>query len=369
MTAWDLLRAATAPSGGRVPDREPAAVDWEHLQSLAETHHLVPALTANADRFGSVPEEVAEALRIRARAQVQRSLQLSSELHAVLDTLDEAAVPAIPYKGPVLSEVAHGDPGARQYGDVDLVVSPDDFDRACAALETDGYRATKALNALGETVLETGDGAVVEVHSHLLPKFFPTTLPFADVWRRRSSVEVGGRQVPALAPADRFLVLCVHGTRHHWCRLGWVHDVATLVAGDQVPWDDVRARAADLRCERHLLVGCWLARELYDVSLPKSVAAGIDGDETVPTLGARAVTLLEDHDSPTPTERAEYSYQWRALRTRADRLRFALNLATIPSADDVASVDLPEPLNPLYRVVRPTRLAVRFGRRWIRSTV
>ena len=63
-----------------------------------------------------------------------------------------------------------------------------------------------------------------------------------------------------------------------------------------------------------------------------------------------------------PTDWEQHSYQWRVLDSWPGRLVYAMRVATIPSEGDVESVDLPDSLSPLYRAVRPVRLAARGGR-------
>lgn len=363
MTEWDLLRAATAPEPSEQSfDDDHENVDWNRLTSLANAHQLLPALVESLDSIDAVPGWAREDPRAESRRQAQSSLHLTNALHSVLDALEDADVRAIPYKGPVLAAAVHDDVGARQYVDIDVLVPPEKFERACTVVESEGYEPFQRLNALGEVALENDAGAAVDLHRDILPRYFPGDLPFEELWRRRVEVDVGGRTVPTLDPVDRFVVLAVHGTKHCWYRLAWVHDVATLVATDRVPWDAVHERATDLGCLRHVRLACWLARDVFRTALPSDIAAAVDADPTVATLGRDARTRLREGDATPPTDGEQHRYQWRALDSWSDRFVYAVRLATIPSEADVQSVELPETLTPLYRLVRPVRLATRGGR-------
>jgi len=366
VSEWDLLRAVSAPDPSeRVHENENCEIDWDQLTSLARAHQLVPPLVDNLDRV-DVPDPVAENVRSLRRRRAGSSLHLTSALHSVLDAFDDAGVRAIPYKGPVLSVTVHDDIGARQYVDVDVLVSPETFDRACTILQREGYEPFQRLNALGEVAFEDETDATVDLHQAVLPRYFPRELAFEDLWARREHVDVGGREVPTLGPADRFVVLAVHGTKHCWYRLAWVHDIATLVAADRVPWDDLRERATEHHCTRHVHLACWLAREVYGVSLPGDVADAIEADPTVATLGREALDGLREGEATPPSDGEQHRYGWRALERWPDRLVYATRVATIPSEGDVESVALPEPLSPLYRVVRPARLLARGSRQGVR---
>ena len=367
MSEWDLLRAVTTPEpAGRVREDRSREIDWGRLASLASAHRLVPTLVGNLDRI-DVPDSVGADVRSLRRRRAGSSLQLTSALHSVLEAFDDAGVRAISYKGPVLSAVAHDDVGVRQYADVDVLVPTADFDRACIILKREGYEPFQRLNALGEVAFEDETGATVDLHRAVLPRYFPRELAFADLWNRREYVDVGGREVPALDSADRFVVLAVHGTKHCWYRLAWVHDIATLVATDRVPWDGLRERATEHHCGRHVHLACWLAREVYGVTLPDAVVDAADADPAVATLGREAIERLRKRKATPPSDGEQHRYGWRALERWPDRLVYATRVVTIPSEGDVRSVALPESLAPLYRVVRPARLVARGGRGAIRK--
>jgi len=373
VTEWDHLRYATTPASEwgqtRGDDHAPRAsdpVDWDRFQSLAATHQLVPRVVAGIDRIEGVPESVRADLVGRSRAHAQSSLQLTSALHSLLDGFDDAGIHALPYKGPVLSAAIHGDVSARQYVDIDILVPTADFERACETLRDSGYEAGQRLNALGEVAFTNEGGATVDLHHHVLPRYFPDELDFDDLWHRHESVDVGGRSVPALNPADRVVVLAVHGTKHRWYRLSWVHDLATLLADGRAPFEHVRERATALGCRRHVRLGYWLAREIFDVALPSEVADTLDTDPTVDALGNEAIEELREGTATPPSDSEQHSYQWRALDSWSDRLVYATRIATIPSEGDIESVQLPDSLAPLYRAVRPMRLVARGGRAGLR---
>jgi hypothetical protein len=64
--------------------------------------------------------------------------------------LDRAGIRALGLKGPGLAEAAHGDPGLRISGDVDLLVAPEDLHRASELLVAEGYeRPTDPLGPGG----------------------------------------------------------------------------------------------------------------------------------------------------------------------------------------------------------------------------
>jgi len=361
MTApWDALVRSTAPEPP-ADLAEDSEVDWAQVCTLAASHGVTGHLGTSLSGSEVVPDAVRERVDAERREQTMRSLRLTDGLCGVLDRLRSASIRALPYKGPVLSVVAYGDPGVRDYVDVDLVVPPTEFERAREVLADAGFRTAERLRALGEVELVDDAGTVVDLHRSVLPRYFPHALEFAALWDRRTSVDVGAETVPALAPADRLLVLAVHGTKHRWYRLAWIRDVAAVV-GHTTDWEAVRTRARALGCRRHVCLALWLASRLYGVDPPESAGALRDAGGVVGELGERIERDLRDGPAEPPDDAEQFRTQWLAFERVRDRVRFAGRVATIPSQADRESLALPPALSPVYRFVRPVRLLCGLGR-------
>ena len=65
---------------------------------------------------------------------LRRGLWFASELLRITHHLAKKEIRAIPYKGPVLAQSAYGDLALRHFSDLDLLISPRDFDQAKNAL-------------------------------------------------------------------------------------------------------------------------------------------------------------------------------------------------------------------------------------------
>jgi len=365
VTDWEALCGVVSSVSENPPVSDPSSAELADLVDLAERHRVLPALANHLPDDGPTPGDAEADLRSRRRRQARAGLLLAGVLGDVLEWLADEGVDAIAYKGPVLSQVAYDDVGARQYGDVDVFVGQSSFDRARACLESRGFEPVERLPALGEVALRNDDGAVVDLHAHLLPRYHPATLPFEKAWQRRTHVDVGGTAVPALGPADRFVVLAVHGTKHCWYRLAWIADVAALLDADHADFDAVSARAGSVHAHRHVLLACWLARRCLSAELSPPVAEAVASDAVVERLGHDVLERLRSGDVVPPDDGEQFGVQYRMLERRRDRIRYVTSVATIPSEADRATVSLPEPLSPLYRVIRPVRLATSYGRRAI----
>jgi hypothetical protein len=225
----------------------------------------------------------------------QRNLFLAATLLKLLRLLEAHGTPAVPFKGPVLAVVAYGNLALRQFGDLDILVRPQDARHAQQLLLTRGYRRwdgrpTTPLPRLRKVYeLISADGQVlVELHWALTSSTFFFPLKPACLWERLETVTLLDTPVRTLVPEDVLLMLCVHGAKHHWGRLGWICDVAALLhTYGEMDWQRMVERAEQLGSRRMLLLGVFLAHVLLGAALPEALRPRLQTDPLVLSLAAQ----------------------------------------------------------------------------------
>jgi hypothetical protein len=334
----------------------------------AHRHGVAPLVyqELRAAPAGLVPPGALARLQQFNLDNTRRCLLLTGWLRRVIDGLERAGVRAIPYKGPVLAALAYGAMGARQAGDLDLLIDPGDLAAAKEALRADGFRPQVPLRDWQERQLvrsahpyglvRDAEHVVLELHWSVSPRSLSSGLGSALPGERLEEVTVAGSRFHTL-PVDLLLAaLCVHGAKHVWERLGWIVDVAELIARrPALDGAAVLAGAEALGHRRELLLGCLLARDLLKASLPEALERGIAGDPRLPAL-ARAVSAqlgLETHARPGIARTARFHLGVRG--TWKDRLAY-VRFAMMPTVADWTSVPLPRWLAPLHYPLRAARL-------------
>jgi hypothetical protein len=74
------------------------------------------------------------------------------------------------------------------------------------------------------------------------------------------------------------VILCVHGTKHVWERLGWICDVAELIrAHPAMDWQRVMALAKSSKSLRMVQLGLFLAHTVLQAELPEHVWKKLKG--------------------------------------------------------------------------------------------
>jgi len=351
-------------------------IDQDRLIRMAGPHGLLPLLYWHLGAIG--PGVVSSAMLSRLRehfeANARRNLFLTAELLKVLRLLEASEIPAVPFKGPLLAASTYGNLSLRQFADLDILVRKDDVPKAKELLISRGYRPPLALTGAqdaallrsqSEYVFSSRDGkVVVELHWRFAPAYFSSPLDLDRLWDRLRWISLGGVQVRSLGPEDLLLVLCVHGSKHCWERLEWICGIAEVVRTQPtLDWPRVIEEAAREGSVRMLFLGLLLADQLLGAPIPEEVLRRARRDSGAQALAAEVRARLFRGTQRAPGMRETTWFHLRARERLADRIRYCLRLALTPTVGDFELVSLPATLYFLYYVLRPIRLARKYGSR------
>ena len=348
-------------------------MDWAHLLRIAGGNGLIPLLYFNLkNNFPDlVPAPITDRLHVQFLANAGRNVFLAEELLKILALFETNAIPAIPYKGPVLAVSLYGDLTLRTFGDLDIIVRKPDVEKAKALLFSQGYRPGLSLTRDQEITFLNSDlegwfirqeGMVrVEVQWGER-KDFPLTPDFEPFWKRLRQYSFQGRMVLTFAPEDLLLLLCLHGAEHCWERLNWVCDLTEFVRVHQgIDWGGLIDRAEALGCRRVLFLGLFLAHDLLATPLPEEIVKSIRADSSVPSLAVRVhERLFRQENGPAATLQRSL-FNLKVTERLQDRIRYCLRSAFHPSVVDWQALPLPRSLFFLYYVIHPLRVAKKYG--------
>lgn len=350
--------------------RELAAkdIDWEYLFLLARRHSVVPLLYLQLYQHASdlVPHEHLEKLKQHYFENVARNTVLTAELCNLIGLLANAAIEAIPYKGPVLSLFAYGNLGLRRFVDLDVIVKKTDVLKARDILLSKGYTPSKSLSLTQQELLlrtqhnmqfsRDNRQLILELHWEVAPHLFASAVSGDKLWQNLTTIDINGTQVKTFATDDLLFSLCVHGSRHLWERLSWICDVAELIGRHEFDWTTLleRARAADT--ERMFLLGVHLAHELFEAPLPDEITRRCDSDEQLKALAENVVEHLFNGTTHVPaTSREIFKYNIRVRKTLSARARYLAYMFR-PTDRDLSRRSLPSGMSFVYYLTRPFRL-------------
>lgn len=352
----------------RLHRRLAGPIDWEAVLDSAHRHGVTPIVyrALRVTPAGLVPPDVLAALRRFHLENARRCLLLTGWLHRVVEGLAAAGVQAVPYKGPVLAALAYGNIASRQAGDLDLLIDPGNLATAKQALRGDGFRPQTPLETWQEhqlvraahpyTLVRDEERIVLELHWSVSPRSLSAGLGGIFPRERLEEVAAAGTKFLTL-PTDVLLIaLCVHGAKHVWERLGWIVDVAELIARRPgLDWAGVLACAGETGHLRELLLGCLLARDLLGTDLPEALSRRVALDPTLPALAGVVSTQLglAAQERLGIAETARFHLGVRG--TWSDRFAY-FRFAMMPTVADWTAVPLPRWLAPLHYPLRVARL-------------
>jgi hypothetical protein len=370
---WSPLLECASPNihADRPNDLFRKPLNWAHLLMLAQEQGVLPLLTKRLEALnpGVITVEILKELRDAARAQTLFTLSLTAELFRVLDRFAALDIEILLTKGPVLSARCYGDPGLRQYTDLDLVLRHADIQRATEAMSALGYQAKVPLSAIrarkipGEYVFrQAGTNLLVELHTERTFRYHPKPLPIDKLFERHSQVRFDGHDVPALSTEDELILICIHGAKHFWERLMWIADVAALVTHQTVDWNRAMAAAREVQAERMLGVGLLLASNMLAARLPAEVVSAIRADHQAGRIAAQIARRLPIVDAEPFGLLGRAAFRIRMRGGPVQGLAYLLRLSLSPTEEDwVAGAGERRP-HFLDAISRPFRLARKYGR-------
>jgi hypothetical protein len=364
------LDEATA---GRVRALLRGELNWPDVVATSFQHHVASFLYENLTHTAEelVPTVWLDSMRQYARESSGLSLFLLSELLRIHEIFEAQQLPLIPYKGPVLSWLAYQSLTGRTFIDLDFVTKQANIPRATTLLTSAGFSAEfspqeelagRSGHAPGQySFCRKANRAQVELHTEHTLRYFPVPLDFDKMSRRFITVEFAGRKMRTFSVEDTLVMLCVHGTKHFWDRLGWSVDVAELIKTQPVDWDLSMQIAAEMKSTRVLLLGLSLAHDLLEAPLPPHVLKRAQRDPAVRWLADKVRAQFEGNADASPGVLPRALFRLRSRDSLGQGVRHMVRLTMSPTERDRESMHLPRALAPLYMLVRPLRLLQEYG--------
>ncbi len=351
---------------------EEGKVDWNSLFQLASWHKVLPLLYRSLQGAGlqAAPEPVLSSLKAYVRSASGHSLFLTGELLRLLKRFEAQGIPAIPLKGPALASFLYGDMALRQSVDIDILVQEEDYRSAKRLLLSLGYQPEYQLTRRQEKAylqyqceesftLARGDTKITtELHWDIMPVKFP----LKGIWERCETVSLAGATVTVLSPEDLLLFLCAHGSKHGWRCLQWLCDVARLVSiHETMDWGRVMKQAKTSGCQRILFLGLFLANDILETPIPHEIKQKAQHDPLTVRLAGQVTRRLLEGSFIVPGIWEMTLFKLQLMERVQDRISYCVHVLTAVTPADWSSLPLPDFLFPLYYVIRPMRLAGKYG--------
>lgn len=355
-------------------------IDWPYLIQMALRHGVVPLLYRNLKSIQpeAIPGDVLDQLRKYFLVNVGRNLFLNEELIRLLNLFASHGIQAIPYKGPVLAASIYGDIALRQFSDLDILVQKQDVFRCQDIMVSGGYQSNfqvtdvnekHYLQSRNELSFKRIDGrVVVELQWEIVPPYFNFSIPAEYLWNNVQDSAGGDFRFQKLSPEIELIIICVHGAKDLWARLLWVCDVAEFIrVNKELNWDWVIRLSRTLGGLRMLSLGLLLAKKVLDISLPDKVIESIESDPAAMRLAREVKQQIFDGSNGSCGILQNSLFYLKVRECVQDRIQYCARLAMTITPGDWSLVPLPKSLFPLYHLMRPVRLGLKYGLKSLKS--
>jgi hypothetical protein len=168
-------------------------------------------------------EGQADELRQLHRAGMTWCLHAERKLLRLADTFDDAGIEYAILKGPALAHTVYREPCLRAFGDLDLLVRSQDYNRASALLMRIGHARSRpeprpgweARFGKASVHVNPDDGIEIDLHRTLVLGPFGQWIDADELMTNLDTFVVGGRTLPRLDDTGMFLNVALHAA------LGW----------------------------------------------------------------------------------------------------------------------------------------------------
>lgn len=344
-------------------------LDWDYLITAARHHGLLPLLHKNANAAASelLPSHVKTTLKQESVTNAQSVLYLTSQAVKVAKLFQKNGIPLAIFKGPILSEMAYGEPTLRQAGDIDVLIHREHFNRSKEQLESLGFQMYPRLTSAQQNshlafhcevqFMRDEWFTVVDLHWGLTPKSFVFGVTGDEVMSRLQTFSLAGSEVHTFSREDLLLYQAMHGAKHLWRKLEWIASLAELVRSFEVSaWPTVVERTVKARATKILGLGLRLTESLFDTNVPADVLSVVDDDNQMQVFAEKVCSEL--FQTRARQESTESNVQnFRIMDRKRDALLSGWRALFVPTLSDWQAFSLPAPLHALYYAIRPFRLS------------
>jgi hypothetical protein len=265
-----------------------AALDqWKELLSILRAHWVIPFLYARIAKLPAEfrpPHEIVENMQGIFVQSSLRALQTDVQLQELVQTFDNGGIDMIVLKGGALGRTIYPDPALRPGSDLDILVRPNQFERACSIMGSLGYRTRYHLSVSDiyrdlnheKAFIHKTKGSYLGVGLHWdLYNFHSIVRREArieDFFTRSIKAKTEMMTFNALHPVDALIHAAIHliGGHRMNLRLIWIHDIALLAKNLTIPDDWANLQKRCVRWSARLAVeeALNLAREWTGINLP-----------------------------------------------------------------------------------------------------
>jgi len=257
--------------------------NWPYFIKLAQVCGISSLLYRQIKFHGwdsVVPESVMTHLKEEYIQVHGINMAYYHELTGIISDFREEGIQAVALKGAACARYLYEDIGLRSFGDVDILVSEDEFIRANRLLQKrlrleksippDGLSRRCSFHYLYTS--RKAPGLQFELHWKIFPDDANIDYPQKNFLTETASLKVDGVVLPIPSALHLFIHLCIHFTGHSFSSLRDLWDLAWMIEKEKVPWNRLEQLSSG-SIRNRIYYSLFLVQSVFGLDLTQPLAS------------------------------------------------------------------------------------------------
>jgi len=259
-------------------------LNWERLYTLATWHRLTPFLYRTLQDVPDIPEGFLTRIQNDCRLSAADTLLKLHEYHQVATLLTKYGIEHMAYKGVFFAKNCYPDSSLRVCGDIDILIGTKDAPKAIRLLQLHKYHLnqlhTSYWNYDNHSLLD--DLPEVSLFKPFFGHHFDIDLHWSIVCfnKHYKSFQLSDSLSHPTFATELHIVLLVthHGLTNLWQRIYYINDLYFLLNDKVIDWTWLLQTLRQHGLEKVFLMGLLWCHQIWELPLPDSVKALVDGN-------------------------------------------------------------------------------------------
>ena len=268
------------------PDKFPGDINWDKLIAFATHQNILTIIYHVLSRerlLGEIPPEKRNELERDFIGKTAFILQYENLLREISDSFYKEGIPFVILKGPTIALELYEPCEVRPYGDLDLLIKSQDYDKVKDLLskhefrvaypETEAYRRTY-WNSV-DFYFASNQNIAIDLHwDTLMTSWGRNFFNGQEIWENTRALDCSGMRLPVLNPMILIPHLCLHLAFHHQfgklqtlCDL----DLAIQKFSKDVDWEKMLKISYEMKIWKAIIYSMRLSKILLGTEFPEAI--------------------------------------------------------------------------------------------------
>lgn len=336
--------------------------DWNGFLDSAYAHGVFPLVHKSLKSITAVPDNIKLRLKSTNLEIVRRNMTMTAELLKIMKLLEANGIPALAIKGPVLSQMIHGDVTQRQYADLDILVQQNDIWSIGQLLTRNGYVFDHPLKFIkNKTLLKIAKDITfsnekqnvhIEVHWRLFSGKLFAKSNLKLFHENPVACDINKHPVATLDTDILLLYLLLHGSKHLWERIEWIVDIDRLIRGNtDIDWSRICTAAEVMEIEPMFYLGLAMCEFVFKTPLPANILAYIENHPEIISAKNKLWIQIEENAILNENQLFLHDLSDVGLAKKKNKMIDFITKRFRLTTNEIFVVNFPSILSPLYYLI------------------